>query len=153
MTDIATIGAILGSIKTATEIAKIIKDSSSTLEEAEIKLQLAELISALADVKIEAADIQTELIDKDKIIEELQNKLKIKSSIKWYEPYYWVVKVESGEKEGPYCQVCYDKDEALIRLYKQEKGAWSCKVCKNNYLDKDYREPTYDMDSVDLTNF
>ena len=49
MADIATIAAALGSLKTATDIAKLIKDSGSSLEQAEVKLQIAELISSLAE--------------------------------------------------------------------------------------------------------
>ena len=39
MPDLATISAVFNSIKTATEIAKLIKDGSSSLEQAEVKLQ------------------------------------------------------------------------------------------------------------------
>ncbi len=46
--DIAAIGSLLSSLKTATDIAKFIKDSDVSLEKAETKLKLAELVSALA---------------------------------------------------------------------------------------------------------
>jgi hypothetical protein len=53
MVDIAILGSALGSIKTATDIAKLIKNSGTSLEKAEVKLQVAELISSLADIKME----------------------------------------------------------------------------------------------------
>ena len=65
MTEISTISAILGSVKTATEIAKLIKDSYFSLEKAEMKLKLAELISALADAKIEISEIQELILQKE----------------------------------------------------------------------------------------
>jgi hypothetical protein len=60
-----SVSTLLGSIKTATEIAKLIKDSDVSLEKAETKLKLAELISALADAKIEVMEVQQALLDKD----------------------------------------------------------------------------------------
>lgn len=72
MADIATISAIFSSVKTATEIAKLIKDSNTSLEEAEIKLKMAELISALADIKIELSEVQ--LTQRKKKIEYLSLK-------------------------------------------------------------------------------
>ncbi|TXI83481.1 MAG: hypothetical protein E6Q40_10930 [Cupriavidus sp.] len=59
MHGITTITALLGGVKTATDIARGIKDSGVTLEAAEMKFKLAELISALAGVKMEAATVQT----------------------------------------------------------------------------------------------
>ncbi len=44
MPDIAAISAFVGSIKTAAEIAKAIKEAGLSLEKAETKLKMAELI-------------------------------------------------------------------------------------------------------------
>ena len=44
------------SIKAAWDLAKAIKTSADAIDDAQIKLQIAELISALADAKIEAAE-------------------------------------------------------------------------------------------------
>ena len=69
--DMASITAALGSIKAAVDLAKLIKDSGASLEQAEVKLKIAELISALADAKIELATIQGVLLEKDLKIDEL----------------------------------------------------------------------------------
>lgn len=73
--DIASISAALAGIKSATEIAKIIKDSGASLEQAEIRLKLADLISALADAKIEIANIREVVSDKESEIKDLYKKL------------------------------------------------------------------------------
>jgi hypothetical protein len=57
MADLNTISSILSSINVATDLARLIKDSDVSLEKAETKLKLAELISALADAKIETANV------------------------------------------------------------------------------------------------
>jgi hypothetical protein len=56
--DPTTIGALLTSLKAATDIAKFIRGSDLSIERAELKLKLAELVEALANAKLEAADVQ-----------------------------------------------------------------------------------------------
>jgi hypothetical protein len=134
---IAGISTILSSIKTAIDIAKAIKESDVSLEKAEFKLKLAELISALADAKIQVTEVQQALSEKDAEILVLNEKLSIKKRLKWEQPYYWLV--EDGEKDGPFCQNCYDKKKELIRLQGNGEGYWECKACKNSYRDSKFK--------------
>ena len=136
MADIAAITSILGSVKTATEIAKLIKDSGVSLEQAEIRLKLADLISALAEARVETAEIQTLILEKDEKIKELSAALATKKNLTYEKPYYWLSEGES--KEGPYCQHCFDRDQKLIRLQGYGNGYWDCKVCKNTFTDSTY---------------
>jgi hypothetical protein len=135
--DIAAITGVLSSIKIATEIAKLIKDSDFSLEKAETKLKLAELISALVDAKIEVSAIQHTLSEKEAQIRALQDKLSVKQKLEWSVPYYWLT--DSEKRDGPYCQHCYDKNQELIRLQGDGEGYWECKACKNHYTDHTYR--------------
>ncbi|HWN08256.1 MAG TPA: hypothetical protein VNO50_03135 [Pyrinomonadaceae bacterium] len=137
--DIASISAALTSIKTASDIAKLIRESDSSLERAETKLQLAELTSALADAKLEVNDIQQLLTDKDVLIRSLQEQLALRERLQWEAPYYWVV--NDSSKEGPFCQHCVDADSKQVRLQGNGSGFWTCTVCKNTYTDKDYKDP------------
>ena len=70
--DIAAIGSLLSSLKTATDIAKFIRESDFSIEKAETKMKLAELISSLADAKIEAAEVQQSILERDEIIRTLE---------------------------------------------------------------------------------
>src|SRR5690554_5746970 len=124
MADIATIAAALGSLKTATDIARLIKDSGASLEQAEIKLQIAELISALAEARIEIASVQSDLVAKDIEIRALKEKLENKQKMVWEKPYYWLL--DGGNRDGPYCQRCYDVEQNLVRLQGSGKSGWSC---------------------------
>ena len=135
--DVTTISTLLGSIKTATDIAKLIKNSDLSLEKAETKLKLAELISALADAKIEVTEIQQSLLDRDAQIREFQAKLDVKGKLQWEQPYYWLS--DGQRREGPFCQQCYDTDEKLMRLQGSGDGYWECKTCKNSYMEERYR--------------
>jgi len=58
-------------------------------------------------------------------------------------PYYWK-KITEQEKEGPYCQLCYDKDQKLIRLQDWGNGEWNCQSCKTHVTDSNYTPENYD---------
>lgn len=133
MSELALIASTLSSIKTATDLAKLIKASDVSLEKAETKLKLADLISSLADARIQLAEIKEMILEKDEIIRELTEQQKIKSKIKFEEPYYYLL-VETGQ-DGPFCQCCYDKDSKLIRLTLEKclRGTFHCKVCDSWY--------------------
>jgi hypothetical protein len=136
--DLTAMSAVLTSIKSAADIAKLIKDSDSFFEMAESKLRLAELMSTLADAKIEVTTIQQLLMDKDSEIRSLQEQLAVRDRLQWEPPYYWLVNKTS--KEGPFCQHCFDTDRKLIRLQGNGSGYWDCTACKNDYKDKNYKE-------------
>ena len=142
MVDLTLFSAALSSVQTAREIAKLLKESDLSLEKAEQKSRLADLIYALADLKSELAEIQQQVIDRDEKIKQLEETLQTKRDLEWERPYYWLQK--EGNKEGPFCQCCYDQEKKLIRLQGHQGGHWMCKVCNNSYVDK-----TFDGESSD----
>ncbi len=99
MPDIAVIASVVGSIKAATDIAKMLKESSLSLEKAELKLKFAELISSLADAKIEMSEAQELVLEKDRSIRKLQEALNVQEALEWEDPYYWHVK--EGKNRRP----------------------------------------------------
>jgi hypothetical protein len=136
--DLSTVTAALGSIKAATEIAKLIKDSDLSLEKAETKLKLAELIGSLADAKLEVINLQELLTQTEGRIKELDVELQIRKALRWEEPLYWVDGASGSD--GPYCQHCYDSARKLIRLQGNGEGWYECKVCKNSYETSESRQ-------------
>jgi D-serine dehydratase len=133
MPDIATIGALISSVKTATEIAKIIKDSDVSLQGAEAKLKVAELISTLADAKLELAEVQDLIREKDQEISSLKSKLEQKEAITYDGKFYWM----KGDSV-PFCAVCYERDGRYSHLtYNQASDYYEayhkCKVCSAAY--------------------
>ena len=137
--DISTIAAVLGSIKSATDIAKLLMEADLCLEKAKVKLKLADLINTLADAKIEIAGVQDLLREKDTKIRELEEALAVKAKLAYEAPYYWLVK--GKKKDGPFCQQCYDATRKLIRLQSRERaGSWECKTCGKLFEYKTYRE-------------
>lgn len=139
MADMVTIGAVLSSVKTATEIARMLKDSDLSLEKAEVKLKLAELVSALADAKLEAAQVQELLLEKDRRIKELETTRDFSEKLVWKDPVYVLPK---GNVEEPFCPQCHDSSQKAIRLQTPEPGHWECMTCKNHFFSQSY-DPTW----------
>jgi len=110
------------------DIVDLIK-KGATLEAQEKIMELRE--AALA-VQEENLQLQTR-------IKELEEKLTLRSKIKWEKPFYWTE--SQGQKDGPYCQRCYDKEELLMRLKDHRNGIWTCPECNASYDDGSYREP------------
>jgi len=136
--DIPTIAAVLTSIKSATDIAKLLKETDLSLEKAEVKLKLSDLYSSLADAKMQIADVQDLLREKDTKIRELEEALAFKASLEYEAPYYW--RVQDGKKEGPLCQRCYDSNGKLIRLQRKGvQGGWHCSACNQDFYDSSFR--------------
>ena len=133
MPDLTSISAALTSIKSATEIAKMLKNADTSLEKAEMKLQIAELMEALAESKINISEVQQLIIEKDEKIKELEESLELKENIIFEEPFYFLEK--EGNKEGPFCQKCLDGDDNLVRLLEINDygGTHYCKVCESFY--------------------
>ena len=139
MFDMAIISTAASSVKGAMEIAKFLKDSSDSLEKAEVKLKLADLIESLADIKTKMADIKEALLESEQEKQELKNALEIKTKLQFEMPYYWSNK-DDGTKDGPFCQLCYDKEKKLIRLQDEKNGEWRCLSCRVYFRDKNYIE-------------
>jgi hypothetical protein len=129
--ELATVTATLSSIKTAIDIAKALKDTDLSLEKAETKLQLAELVSALADAKIQIAEFQDLLLSKEQENKALMDKLSQKEALRFDGKMYWITQ-EDATEDGPFCQKCNDANEKLIRL--QDWGDyWICMNCDKSY--------------------
>lgn len=133
--DIAAISSALGALKAATDLVKVIRESDLSLEKAETKLKLAELISALADAKIAVAEMQEEMLAKDKRIRELEDQREKVEKLIYVAPFYW--RISGTERDGPFCQKCHDTQEKIVYLQQnpRDKGLWSCRGCGSGYRD------------------
>ncbi|AWL12013.1 hypothetical protein HMF8227_01539 [Saliniradius amylolyticus] len=134
MPDLATIGTVLSNVKTATDLAKLIKDSQLTLNEAETKLKIADLISTLADVRLEMAEVQQALLDKDSRIKELEEILQKKRLLEFDGKLY-----RAEGDDVPFCPVCYEKDDKTHHLSYAKRAKYTpspyhyCKICNNKF--------------------
>jgi hypothetical protein len=138
MPDLASISVILTSLKTATEIAKALREADVSLEKAEMKLKLADLIGALAEARISIAEVNQELSDKANRINELERLLSARQTLTYDAPFYW--SSQGAKREGPYCQQCYDSKGKTIRVQEIGDGYFDCMACKSRYDARPERE-------------
>lgn len=136
---VSELAGLLTSVKAATDVAKILKDSTTSLEQAEINFKISELMVALAEARSEIADIQGVILEKDETIAEINRQLNLKKSVVWADYYYYVE--DSEKRDGPYCQKCYDNENKLIRLMGGNNGSWKCRVCCEWHYDSTYVKP------------
>jgi len=115
----------LTAIKGAWELAKRVKTAADALGNAGIKMQVAELMSALADVKIEAADASER-------IAELEKQLRAKADLKFNGVVYYGTD-DDGKQDGPFCPACFDSTDKQIRLHRGYQGSWVCRTCSNGF--------------------
>lgn len=138
MPDIASITAIVSSLRTASDIAKILREAGQSFAKAELQLKLADLMTALAEARGETASVQEIILEKDGRIRELEEALKVKEALRYEAPYYWLM--VDGNRDGPFCQNCYDKDGKLVRLQTYDNGYFECKACGNSFTTAAFRQ-------------
>lgn len=135
MPDISTISAVLSSLKTATDIAKFLRESDLSLERAELKLKLAELVGALADAKFELSEVQEALSEKAKKIVDLEEAFQSKDGlVRRYDAYYQLD--EAGSPIGvAYCLRCWENDHKKRQLVQDAKDRFTrvCTSCGHRY--------------------
>jgi len=113
----------VSSIKAVWDIAKAVKVSADAIDDAQIKLQVAELLGALADARIAA-------VESNELIVSLKKQLQSRAQLEFDGDVYFRT-LEDGKRDGPWCPTCYDAKGCEVRLHKSrgEGYNWRCKAC------------------------
>jgi hypothetical protein len=130
----------LSAIKTATEIAKGIKDAKDSYDQAETRFKMAEIINALADAKINLADIKTELSEKERVIRDLQEQLNEKQKLVFHGEKYF-----AENDPIPFCATCYETKGLLVHLRYIKKTTWQGGIVPERYACPDCKYCTENM--------
>ena len=115
----------VASLKAAWDLAKAVKASTDAIEDAELKLKIAELINALADAKVSATEDAERISELERIIDS-RSEMTFTGTV-----YYRYT--EEGERDGPWCPRCFDADNLEVRLQPSYNGNWYCNNCKNGF--------------------
>jgi len=70
-------------------------------------------------------------------VAQLQKQIEIQKSVFYEDKVYWT-RTDSGSKDGPFCQRCYDVEKVLIRLQPAISSGtpyWRCFECKGTYWE------------------
>lgn len=94
------------------------------------KVDNAELIQRLLDAQKEALEMQEELQTLRERVRELERQDDVEESLVFDDGVYWRGP-EGGEQDGPFCQLCWDRDHMLIRLQDYKNGYFGCQSCDN----------------------
>ncbi len=143
MPDAASVVTILGTINQAIGLGRILRDSEKAFDKAELRIKMSELIDRLVDAKEQLQTNREENIELRSEILNLKEQIGKRNDIVFEKNKYYLKKSD-GAKDGPYCQKCFDKDEKLIRLQKEEvpgyPSHWHCTTCNMTY---DYPKINY----------
>lgn len=138
MPDLATIGTVLSSLKTATEITKFLRETDLSLERADLKLKLADLIGALAEAKIVLVEVQETLAVKDQRIAELEEAFNSKDDLVCRYDAYYAADSEGKPKGVPYCLRCWETEHKKRQLVHSTKDfrIRVCTSCGHQYENR-----------------
>ena len=110
-----------------------LKDAADILKEAN-KIKEYQQILEVQEKLLEMQKRIAELEEENKKLIELNN---INNSLIVENNKYFLTK--DDKKEGPFCMTCWDVDNKLVRLYRQEGEyyvGWRCHQCKVCVDDK-----------------
>ena len=93
-------------------------------------LEAQEKIMELREEHLSIREEVLSLREENRLLRERRD---VTDGLTFERPYYWVEK--NNQKDGPFCQVCWDSDKKLIRLQSRDRGAWRCQCCKGHYTD------------------
>jgi rubrerythrin len=134
MTDILTaVSTAVASVKVATDIAKIIKDSTTSLEKAELNYKIADIIGALSDARVSLADANDSVKESEVEIQRLKELLSFKETLKHHKEAYYQINSKGDPKGRPYCQHCWEARKLPVHLVFENRRIAKCPACKNEY--------------------
>ena len=107
-------------VDTAKDVYEVVK-KSATLEVQEKLMRLRE----------EALELQEENLALRSQVKELQDALETDQNLIWDGTVYWL-ELTDGDRDGPFCQKCYDSGKTLIRLQNWET-VFACFSCESRY--------------------
>lgn len=142
MDEIATAAA---GINSAFAIGKTILKADGAIETAELKLQLADMMTNLADAKMALAEMGDAISEKDVEIERLKEAFAFKDEVIEAPNQFYYKKHETGVPVGrPFCPRCQEVDGRWVMLQKPKKGVRGdkfCPQCDRSYNASSYSEP------------
>lgn len=125
---------VAGMFGGASGIFKTLKEGANAIREAK-NLELYERMLAVYGDVMELVEQNRELVEK---VHALEDQLKNKEQLEYDGERYWMNK--DGKKEGPFCGVCWDVDNKLVRMRSYQhpnRGlCYTCDYCVNGRAKK-----------------
>ena len=144
MLDISSIAAGLESLRSAIDIVKYLRRANANVEQAEVKLKLAELMETLSELKVRLVDAKDENLALREQLSAANWRKDIRLQLVLRDNSYVSMDAEiPGYGQGPWCSSCFDSNGELISLHHKVASSasvgdkswtsykWECPVCKS----------------------
>jgi hypothetical protein len=132
---VSAISTAASSLRMAAEVGRALAESSGTLERAELKLRLADMMGAVADARSHLAEIQEATAEQQREIARLRDAFEQReSTVRWHDAYY-KANAEGKPAGRAYCAKCWD-DSQRLRLLATHPGNYRvrlCRTCNSEY--------------------
>lgn len=130
------IAATLSAVTAAIGLAKELRSIDAQVNQAELKLKIADLTASLAEAKMGLVDVADQLKAKDEEITRL-SAFDMDLSNKVFVRGFYLDTFEDGTtpRGDPYCPYCIDRKAGLFRLRQIDKPGRpsACAHCKTEY--------------------
>ncbi|MGN6307301.1 MAG: hypothetical protein ACTHNH_20990 [Mesorhizobium sp.] len=136
MVDVA--GAI-SAVTAAIGFARELNNVDIQVDQAALKLKIAELTGSLAEAKLGLVEIADQLRDKDGEIARLRSAFEFKASLVEKDGFKFETFEDGTPKGEPFCPRCEQNLGRFYRMSMVVGGGRQCPECKTNYL----RTPAY----------
>ena len=129
------IAVALAGITQALSVVNELRKIDHQINQAELKLQLAEVISNLADAKLVLVDAEAAIRGKDEAIIELRSAIrqKEKDTIE-RNGYRYRISPEGNPVGTPFCPICLDEGKFRLTVkLNQPRRPLACPDCESNF--------------------
>lgn len=96
------------------------------------KADNAELLQRLLDAQRGTLEMQEELQRLRRQVAEFEEQKQIEEDLEFDGVVYWL-DFADGDRDGPYCQLCWDDRDKLIRLQDSKRGFFWCHACETSF--------------------
>lgn len=130
------IGEVAGAVTAALNLAKDLFSFNKAYSEADLKLKIAELTTALAGAQIGLTEVQKEMQAKDKQIDDLKKSFALRTETVELHGYKYR-KTDEGKPIGfAFCPRCEQNEGKMFQLTLLNKPGrpYGCPQCKSEYL-------------------
>ncbi|NMY40539.1 hypothetical protein HBN76_04405 [Pseudomonas sp. WS 5013] len=126
---------VLSLIQQALDASSKLRELARKVEDAEFRMVLAELHSALADAKLESVELKTKLAAAQEVALKLQQQLDLRESA---EPDFVDGCYSFPGVEGRFCTACWDARQKKVRVHETPydfafAGKWTCPSCNSSW--------------------
>lgn len=136
MADPLAIKTALDSLRTASDMVKILRSADASFEKAELKLKIADLAEALASARLAVLDAQEEIEELRTELASLRDQRTEEASVIKRDNVYYI---RAGDQErGPFCPRCYEAEGTKMPVSELPPGfrdiaRFNCPNCKAHY--------------------